>query len=286
MGIAMNEDLREKRIRIFENTMYLIETERTLMDAVLHSKKYQKIIAESAGIPVLPSKNEVPAKVVVSKKRSLEAARQYRGRKTCVLNFASAINPGGGVVKGSNAQEEAICRCSTLYACISDRNVAGSFHSRHRQELRDGRLTSLYNDDCIYTPGVIVFKTDTAEPELMPETAWYGIDVISCAAPNLGRGNYMDRAASIGREELMALHKKRVSRVLDIAKSNGAEIIVLGAFGCGAFRNPPETVARAMLDAVRSHLQDFSVIEFAIYCPPYNTKNYDVFRETLAPVCG
>ena len=44
---------------------------------------------------------------------------------------------------------------------------------------------SLSNDDIIYTPGVVVFKTDTSAPATMPESEWYEVDVITCAAPNL-----------------------------------------------------------------------------------------------------
>lgn len=287
----MSKDSREERAGIFKDTMNLCETNKKLMDSVLYSKKHQEVITEDADIPAPQHKDGMPAKVLVSKKRSLEAARQYPGRKVCVLNFASATNPGGGVAKGSNAQEEAICRCSTLYACISDKGIAGSFYDRHRQKLRDGQLTSLYNDDCIYTPNVTVFKTDTAKPELMPETSWYEVDVISCAAPNLRTGNGSpmscsgDKASNTGLDELLDLHKKRIDRVLDIAKMNNVEVMILGAFGCGAFQNPPEIVAWAMLDTVRDYLYDFSVVEFAVYCPPRDTKNFDVFRRILDPIC-
>lgn len=74
----------------------------------------------------------------------------------CVLNFASATNPGGGVVKGSSAQEEAICRCSTLYPNLKAERAWEKFYAPHRR-ARD----PLHNDDCIYTPGVMVFKADT-----------------------------------------------------------------------------------------------------------------------------
>lgn len=63
------------------------------------------------------TRNDLEGRIVVSGKRTLEASEIYakQGKRVCVLNFASATNPGGDVVHGSSAQEEAICRCSTLY---------------------------------------------------------------------------------------------------------------------------------------------------------------------------
>lgn len=287
----MGSDLRKERIRIFEDTRHLYETDGKLVESIWCSRKHQEVVADGTDLPALPHGDGTPAKVLVSKRRSLEAAGQYRNRKACVLNFASAISPGGGVVNGADAQEEAICRCSTLYACISAKDTTERFHGRHRQSLKNGQLSALYNDDCIYTPGVMVFKTDTEVPELLPKEQWYGIDVITCAAPNLRSmpesrsGQSGSRAAGIGPDELLALHKKRACRILDIARRKHVEVMILGAFGCGAFKNPPEVVAQAMLGAVREYLYDFGVVEFAVYCPPHATKNYDVFRQILASVC-
>ncbi len=72
-----------------------------------------------------------------------------------MLNFASATNPGGGVVKGSSAQEECLCRCSVLYPCLDTRKMWAKFCDPHRQAG-----DPLYNDDCIYTPRVRVIKSD------------------------------------------------------------------------------------------------------------------------------
>lgn len=287
----MGKVSQEVRAKIFKDTIDLCRTNEKLMDSVLYSKKHQEVLTEELKISGLLHKGRMPAKVLVSQKRSIEAASQYIGRKVCVLNFASSTNPGGGVANGSNAQEEAICRCSTLYACISDKDIAGSFYDRHRQKLKGGQLSLLYNDDCIYTPRVTVFKTDTERPELLPETSWYDVDIISCAAPNLRIRTcrkmdcFNDEADNIGLDGLLDLHKKRIDRILSIVKMNHVEVMILGAFGCGAFKNPPEIVAWAMLDTVRNYLCDFSVVEFAVYNPPHDTKNFDVFKRILAPIC-
>ena len=222
----------------------------------------------------------------LSPKRTLEAAAPYAyaGKKVCILNFASATNPGGGVTKGSSAQEEAICRCSTLYANLKEQYAWNAFYSPHRRAH-----DPLHNDDCIYTPGVMVFKSDTDYPQLLPEDKWYSVNVLTCAAPNLRErpSNEMnagdgDAAVHISREDLQALHEKRMRRVLEIAWRKGNEVVILGAFGCGAFRNPPAVVAQAMKTAVQEYRKNFETIEFAVYCGTQYDTNYRVFQQILS----
>ena len=62
----------------------------------------------------------------------------------------------------------------------------------------------------------------------------------------------------------------------------GAEAVILGAFGCGAFKNDPETVARAMKAAIEERKYDFRVIELAVYCTPADERNYEVFKKVFA----
>ncbi len=282
---------RENNVNIFLDTEKMCKTNNKLKEAVAASNAKQYIVYDGENVDVSGQpRYEEPAKVIVSKKRSLEAASSYayEGMKVCVHNFASATNPGGGVTKGSNAQEEAICRCSSLYFNISVPAVKTQFHDRHRQMLKNGVLNATYNDDCIYTPGVVVFKSDTDTPLTMPENKWYSVDMITCAAPNLrlqpsnamnpGSGS---KPVKLKDMELMNLHMKRVGKILDIAKKEGAEAVILGAFGCGAFCNSPRVVSEAMARVVEKYKYDFKAIEFAVYCSASDTENYDVFARRL-----
>ena len=188
--------------------------------------------------------------------------------------------------KGSSAQEESLCRCSTLYPSLTERTIWEEFYAPHRRQR-----APLHNDDCIYTPGVVVFKSDLGRPRLLPEAEWYTVNVLTCAAPNLRErpSNGMnsgdgDVAVRIGREDLQRLHEKRMRRVLEIASATGNAVVILGAFGCGAFRNPPEVVAQAMKTVVGEYRDRFETIEFAVYCPPRDDTNYRVFRRILGDV--
>lgn len=272
---------REENILIFRDTERLCKDNPVLSEAIKVSTENQKLILENDALekPELHKYSE-PAKLVVSKKRSYEAAAGYKQYKTCVHNFASASTPGGGVVKGSGAQEECLCRTSSLYFSLNTPQMWEGFYTTHRQAQ-----DPIHNDDIIYTPGVVVFKTDTASPVLMPQEEWYQVDVITCAAPNLrllpcnpmnpGDGS---SPVKVSDEKLFELHVKRLRRILDVAVSEGCEAIILGAFGCGAFENDPEVVAQAAETVVKEYLYAFKAIEFAVYCSPRDERNFEVFK--------
>lgn len=277
---------RDELIGIFEDTLLLCNTNPKLIDKIKNSKLYNWIITdenEKYHMTSLTHGKEREAKVIVSKKRSFEAASAYKGKHISVLNFASATNPGGGVTKGASAQEECLCRTSTLYECLSNSEISDDFHKKHWVALKSGEMDSFYNDDCIQTCDVTVFKADTARPVLLPEDEWFEVDVISCAAPNL---RYMSKYDKNWKKKatdkvLFKIYKKRINRVLDMARFMESDVVILGAFGCGAFANPPHIVAKAMRSTVEEHKYDFDTIEFAIYCSPKDTTNYEVFSREL-----
>lgn len=277
-------DRREKNAEIFKDTEYMYSTNNKLKSAVEKSANSQELFLTDEKFETICIGSR-RGKVVVSGKRTLEASEVYakQGKRVCVLNFASATNPGGGVIHGSSAQEESICRCSTLYPCLDNEEMHRRFYMPHR-EAND----PLYNDDIIFTPGVKVFKSDSNFPELLQESEWWDVDVITCAAPNLRNvpGNMMNPDAGSSRAEisyegLRELLSTRIKRIFDVAIMNEAEVLILGAFGCGAFRNPPKLVAKVFAEYTKELRTCFDVIEYAVFHVEYERANYEAFEEEM-----
>ena len=280
---------RAKNIAIFEDTVEKALTHPVLMMSVKASVETQEITDEDTFFiyedDMLITRDQ-RAGVLVSEKRSFEAAQPYamEGKKVAVLNFAAWTTPGGGVCSGSSAQEESLCRCSTLYPCISETSVREEFYEPHKAKRKVDPRYMLHNDDLIYTPDVTVFKSDTSEPELLDMSEWYKVDVITCAAPKLSL-SFLDKKGlgvsddllNIGEDELRNIFKSRITKILTAALAHDVDAIILGAFGCGAFRNPPELVAQVFNEVIADFLYSFDIIEFPIFHVGKEDENYRAF---------
>jgi len=179
------------------------------------------------------------ARVEVTPETSLRAARRLaegpaRPDVLC-LNFASAKNPGGGFLSGSQAQEESLARSSALYACLTSR--------REMYEFNRGAGTSLYSDHMIYSPRVPVFRED--DGGLLEEP--YAVSFITAPAVNAGavKRNEPGRVGSI-----LPTMRRRLARVLWAAARHRHPALVLGAWGCGVFQNDPAMVAGLFAEAL------------------------------------
>ncbi len=269
-------DRRSNNIAIFQDSMDLIKANQKLQQAVQFSIQNQKLYVPSQAI-ALPEPGKSSCKTIVSSKRSFEAASAYAkaGKASLRPEFCICNQPRRRcVTRGSTAQEECLCRCSTLYPCLDTKTMWHQFYQPHRKAG-----DPLYNDDLLYTPGVVVFKTDTSAPERMEEKDWYQVDIITCAAPNLRKkpSNAMNPSAGnapvkISEKALYELQMQRLERVFQAAASNGAEVLILGAFGCGAFCNPPKIVARAFRSAQEKYASYFEMIEYAVFCGRRTTR--------------
>ena len=267
-------DRKRQLVSVFNDTLQRIGSSQELQTAVNQSIASQQYIGDADKIDLPAPSYTEKAQVVVSRLRSFEAAARYPGQKVAVLNFASSTSPGGGVVTGASAQEESLCRVSTLYPCLKTQAAWEKFYGPHR-----AAHNPLHNDDIIYTQDVVVLKDDDYHPLPAP----FRVDVITCAAPNLrdtpsNRYNRNDGdAVHISQKKLLELHVKRARKILSAAAANGAEVLILGAFGCGAFRNDPAVVAAAYHQVLPQFLNPFKTIEFAVYCSPRDLRNYDAF---------
>jgi uncharacterized protein (TIGR02452 family) len=197
-----------------------------------------------------------PATIEVSAESTVEAiVRLHRegSGHLAALNFASARNPGGGFLGGAQAQEESLTRSSGLYPCLLRQP---QFYERHRSSQ-----CLLYQDLAIFSPGVPFFVNDDGgfldEPALA--------SVITSPAPNTGALANNDPAKLPLASQTL---RRRAEFVLRLAAAKNVDTLILGAWGCGVFRNDPAVVAEAfaklLLDS-GPFATSFARVVFAIY---------------------
>jgi uncharacterized protein (TIGR02452 family) len=179
----------------------------------------------SAGHAASPAFEVVNCTTLAAARRLVEADPAV---DPLCLNFASAKNPGGGFLGGSQAQEESLARASGLYAC-----------QQRFPEMYDANRacrTCLYLDHMIYSPRVPVFRDD--EDRLLSRT--YAVSFLTAPAVNRGAVEQNERE-NLPRVEATML--ERIEKLLAVAVVQGHDTLVLGAWGCGVFRNDPSDVA-------------------------------------------
>lgn len=213
------------------------------------------------------------AVIEVTSESTLEAIYRLNARKSkglgC-LNFASAKNPGGGFMYGAQAQEEVLARSSGLYKCLLS---APEFYKMNRKHS-----SSLYLDLAIVSPGVPFFRDDKGQLIDHPVLA----TVITAPAPNAGaiKANEPDRIPDV--EPTL---RNRAALVLQVAEILGIRNLVLGAWGCGVFRNDPLTVACAFADLLKpgkAYSKSFEHVVFAIFDPNESGESLAAFRREFA----
>jgi len=158
-----------------------------------------------------------------------------------MLNLASGTHAGGGYHHGARAQEEGICRASTLSQTLYQyykEDYADAAHIPFKGSAYPMNL----NYGGIYSPKVTVFRNPNNGLALIDDP--WQVSVISVAALNFGgwgsRFKAWDGGFTPAGEEIM---KNKIRTIYRIGLLNGHDALVLGAFGCGAFHLPPASVA-------------------------------------------
>jgi uncharacterized protein (TIGR02452 family) len=189
---------------------------------------------------------------------TLDAAQRLaaQGWRVAALNFASAKHPGGGFLGGAEAQEENIARNSGLYASLTSPAARGMYESRPKD--------ALYSDAMVYSPACPVFR-EGRTGALLPSP--WTCSFITAAAPNAG----VARTRGFGEPEILAALEQRAEKVLAVAAERGYEAVVLGAWGCGVFKNEPTDVASAFARLLHGKFHGrFAYVSFAVCGPTAN----------------
>ena len=194
--------------------------------------------------------------------------------ETAVLNFANAYSPGGGVTNGAMAQEECLCRSSNLYSALTLPYLLRNYYKWNARNTGD-----MGTDSVIWSPGVTVFKTDDSVPVEMKKKDWFQVNVLTCAAPYYDK----NKKHPVSKEKLWDVFYHRIRNILEVAIANDTDILVLGAFGCGAFNNPPELVAAVFRELLidKGYYRFFSKIAFAIKKNDSANTNLEAFEKAF-----
>nr|WP_276082615.1 TIGR02452 family protein [Nannocystis poenicansa] len=184
------------------------------------------------------------------------------------LNFASAKNPGGGFLGGAKAQEEDLARCSALYHCLRS---APGYYTANRAEP-----SMLYTDHVIWSPGVPFFRDEQLHLLARP----FRVGLVTAPAPNAGE--HLHRKAG-GRPAIRAALERRAERVLRVLAHQHQQVLVLGAWGCGVFRNDPAEVAEVFVRLLTAppYAGAFTRVVFAIYDRSKDRSTLRAFERAL-----
>ena len=172
-----------------------------------------------------------------------------KNTKIAVLNFASAKNPGGGFLNGAMAQEESLAASSCLYQTLTA-------HEAYYQNNRACK-SMMYTNHAIFSPEVVFFRNGKFNLLEKPVTA----SVLTLPAVNMGQVRLKGEDVSLAEQTM----RTRMKLALAIFAQQGCRYLVLGAYGCGVFRNDPIKVAswwKELLDTCFP--QYFESIVFAV----------------------
>lgn len=264
---------RNDLINSFRDTFAFSQTGK-LGEETAKAASASKIYYESFEANVKTVEKTHGSVFVVPNTTFAEAQECVKYGRVAVLNFANPENPGGGVEFGAIAQEECLCRSSNLYACLISDHLYDDFYNYHRK-----MRSNFYSDRLIYTRDVTVFKSDDTIPVMINRKRWFKVDVITCAAPYMGQSKYTPPTV------LSKIFKARIKNIMEAALDNNVDVIILGAFGCGAFKNSPKLVAKAFKEAIeeKDYCNKFKRIIFAIKKESEKEYgiNYDTFYSLL-----
>jgi len=209
-----------------------------------------------------------------------DALRHFAGNKrnrVCALNFAngSARHVGGGYKRGAKAQEEDLCRrIPNLFPSLLGAKQKGLYPfgpGTYKSPTEPGTYS-----DVLFTPLLTLARKGEEDGyELYPGGQRSWVALVSAAAPNCQRGECQD-------VNLLSntVHSIFVAPKL---KQPDVNVLILGAWGCGAFAGNPEQTCDLFIAALKDDYlgQLYDEIHFAVPQFKKEDVNADVFRAAL-----
>lgn len=248
---------------IFEKGSYMLNGELVKLHmSQLKTRVYDKK-------PDIKIKNNYNTIITVTNNDSITECLIGDDSKTVVLNFASYKYPGGGYLTGSKAQEECLCRQTTLYPEL-EKQV--KWYDNHRRNLNNG----LYGNDTALTENVEIIRN--SNNELINSNKFIGI--ITSAAVNAKTVRRFKPQLENKINECML---ERLDTIMAVAYVNDYETLILGAYGCGVFGNKVKDVAEMCKELLSNKYKGaFKKVAFPIYGNIDNLKVFkDVFKNSL-----
>lgn len=272
MKIAMQTLLVLKKGSYKNEKMQVVEIAKELQESVRSTVLYTPEILDNMLEQIIPGEARETI-LEITKETTLEASTRLVNEgyaNIACLNFANARVPGGGFLAGGLAQEESLARASGLFPSIVKKKV---FYDENKK----GR-TALYTDHVIYSPNVPVFRRDDGSFLDKP----YLLSIITSPAVHSGVIHLLEKYRINQIEPVM---KKRIMKILGLAKEEKQDAIILGAFGCGVFKNDVEMVARLFRECLEDERfkNQFEKVVFAIYEGNSN-QQYTTFQNEFFPI--
>lgn len=258
-------ELRMMRIDVFMHTMALAA--RFAMTWGCHAivermQRESRVYRDEFFVDKYEAHAE-PTRVEVREQDCLLAARELteEGFSVAVLNLASRQNPGGCVLRGLGAQEENLFRRTNLFQAMFQ-------FAPYAEQYGLRKSRAQYPLDCnfggVYVPDAVVLRGLESDgyPVLEKEKQFL---VSFIAVPALNRPDLTPDFSRLVPEHAEAT-KRKIRTIFRIGIRNGHNALVLGAFGCGVYKNPPGHMAQLFREVLeeREFENKFRRIVFAI----------------------
>ena len=251
-----------------QETINIQKELQTAINSSIHysEEDLSKVFSQLNQKPIKENKNQIQFEI--NNETTLNAAsrlvNQERFEKVLCLNFASAKNPGGGFLNGSQAQEESLARATGLYPCIAQMT---EMYEKNRYYG-----SCIYLDNMIYSPQVPVIRDD--DDKLLDKP--FLVSILIVPAVNAGAVRKNGKKQEINKIESTML--QRTEKLLSVAAIHNYKVLVLGAWGCGVFKNNPEDVARYFHSHLTENYLFTGLFEKVVFAILDNTKDKNIIN--------